>query len=403
MRALSKILRHPPTRSAVYWALGVAFLILFFQYILHSAHSGRQTLGAVSWLFVGLISAGRAIEAVVSSHSTALIAAIFLLAAASLLVPGVRRALVHRSLAAGLLASLFAMLSIVKMIEIDYGRAVGFAIASGIFLIAGGGIRDAADLSSAREWPVWIPLGIAVLFRFWSLAEIPRGFAQHAVVHLRVSRKVAEALQEAIATFDLGPVLDLSVYLLRDQHGPLSIVDGLGFFVFGVGPVEARMTQAVLGCCAVAAAYGLGKALEGPRLGLLFSFLLAVSPWHLAYSRYGDGEHVVPTLHVLLAMLLLVRAVRFGRPRDFLLCGLVVGLSWYFYATNQVVPIIVALFLIFKIASTRGLWKRDWAKLVLMAALIMVIGYPHLAGQLVHGDIWLARTPSNELRSDAIY
>jgi hypothetical protein len=253
MRAFSKTLQHPSFRSAACWTLGFASLVLFIKYILHSAHSFRPTLGAISGLFDGLIWAGREWAAVVESHSSALIATFLVVAAISLALPNVRRALLVRSFAAGILASLLALVSMVNMMEENYGLAVGLALVSGLVLLAGTRNVETTDFTTTYEWPVWIPLGVAVIFRFWSLAEVPRGFAQHAVAHLQISRKLYDALCEVVRSFDFGPMIDWLPYL-RDQHGPLSMIDGLGLFVFGVGMVEARMTQAVLGCIAVVVA-----------------------------------------------------------------------------------------------------------------------------------------------------
>ena len=162
------------------------------------------------------------------------------------------------------------------------------------------------------------------------------------------------------------------------------------------------MTQAVLGCLTILVAYGLGVSLDGRRLGFLFSFLLAVSPWHLAFSRYGDGEHALPILQALLAILLVYRAAQLGRTRDYLLGGVVVGLSWYVYATNQIVPVIAVAFFAYKLWSSREFLKRDWSKLIIMAAAFLLASYPHISNSLDLDQGWLARSPQEELRSSPL-
>jgi hypothetical protein len=220
-------------------------------------------------------------------------------------------------------------------------------------------------------------------------------------VHLKISQSLYEAFIDASSSFDLSSFAEVWP-LFWEQHGPMAMVDGLGFCAFGVGMVEARMTQAVLGCLAILVAYALGASIDSPRLGFLFSFLLAVNPWHLAFSRYGDGEHALPILQALLAIILVYRAARVGRTRDYILGGVVVGLSWYVYATNQIVPVIAVLFFAYKLAASRVFLKRDWKKLILMAAVFVVVSYPHISSRLAAGETWLARSPLEEFRSSPL-
>jgi hypothetical protein len=110
-----------------------------------------------------------------------------------------------------------------------------------------------------------------------------------------------------------------------------------------VGFRRAMVLTALFG--AAAAAYLAGRELVDHRLGLIAAVLLATAPWHLAFSRYGDPEHSLPVFQFLLTFWLALVSVRRRSAPLALLLGLAVGLSWYIYATNQVVPIMLAVWL----------------------------------------------------------
>jgi hypothetical protein len=401
MRPLTKALQNPSIRTIAGWTIGLLALVLFLRYITSCAQNYEPTLGGLSWLIHSLIASGRLFDVLVRAYGWFLFAAIVILAVTWFFVIAVKKKTALSGFVEAVSAALLALASMVCWVGHHHVMAGALAIAAGLFLVAGGPARGTGDLTFGRAWPVLVPLGIGAVFRFWSLAEVPRGFAQHAVVHLEISRSFCEALTDALRSLDMSSLL-FSWPLFWEQHGPMAMIDGLGLWAFGIGMVEARMTQAVLGCLTILVAYALGVSLDGPRFGFLFSFLVAVSPWHLAFSRHGDGEHALPILQALLAILLVYRAGRLGRTRDYALGGAVVGLSWYVYATNQVVPLVAAAFFAYKVLASREFLKRDWSKLVIMGAAFVVVSYPHINARMGSDEGWLARSPQEELRLSAL-
>lgn len=401
MRPLTKALQHPSIRTIAGWAIGLLAIFLVLRYITSCARTYQPTLGGLSWLIHLAIASGRLIDGLLRDHGWFLLAIAVITVAAGFFTLWARKRPAFPGVVEGASAALLALASMVCWVGNHHVMAAALAVAAGLVVVAGGPVRGTGDLTFGRVWPVLVPLGVGAILRFWSLAEIPRGFAQHAVVHLEISRSFSEALVDASRSFDPSALL-YSWPLFWEQHGPMAMIDGLGFWAFGIGMVEARMVQAILGCLAILVAYALGVSLDSPRFGFLFAFLLAVSPWHLAFSRYGDGEHALPILQALLAIVLADRSAKLGRTRDYVLAGVVVGLSWYVYATNQIVPVIAASYFAYKAMASREFLKRDWTKLVIMAAAFAVVSYPHVAASLESDEGWLARSPQEELRSSPL-
>jgi 4-amino-4-deoxy-L-arabinose transferase-like glycosyltransferase len=388
MRRLSIALQHPPVRLAASWLGGLLAVIVFYWHLTTCARNGNQTLGWLSWIVDSLIALGRTVDHLFMAYGWHIVVAFVSLAITTVFM--MKRGQERRSLVVAISASALGFASILSMAERHMVVAVGCALGAAILLLASrlnrGQLRE-----TARKWPLMIPLAVGGVLRFWSLAEYPRGFAQHAVEHLKGSLIFYEGLVQILRSFDLSSA-DKLWDLLAEQWGPMSMIDGIGFVVFGVGWVQARLTQAVLGCLAIGVAFALGSSLDGRRFGFLFSFLLAVSPWHLAFSRYGDAEHVLPTVQALLAVLFVFRAARFGRTLDYILAGITVAMSWYVYATNQIVPFLAAGFLLYKLIASRGFLRRDGVKLAYMAAVFVLISLPHVSARGGDG-LWLARTP----------
>jgi 4-amino-4-deoxy-L-arabinose transferase-like glycosyltransferase len=87
---------------------------------------------------------------------------------------------------------------------------------------------------------------------------------------------------------------------------------------------------------------------------VLAAYVLAVSYWHLVWSRFGVRAILAP-LFVSLTLYLLLRALRRGNERDFFLAGLAAGASLYTYQIGQLVPFLVlAVLFIFWWAGRRA-------------------------------------------------
>jgi len=73
---------------------------------------------------------------------------------------------------------------------------------------------------------------------------------------------------------------------------------------------------------------------------VLAAVILAVSYWHVVWSRFGVRAILAP-FFVSLTLFLLLRALRKRRPQDYFLAGLAAGASLYTYQIGQLVPFLV--------------------------------------------------------------
>jgi hypothetical protein len=194
---------------------------------------------------------------------------------------------------------------------------------------------------------------IAAFFRLWRLDAVPPGFqfdeAYNATDALRVLGGERPLFFEAN-----GGREALHIYLIAP-------------FVAALGPVPLalRLPSAFVGIATVVLSYLLWRKLlpDGEQpVPLLAALLLAVSYWHVHFSRYGIRAILLPLLLIPVVYFLwdatqpgtarewvMARAAKnwsAAAPaplRSLVLCGAFIGLSLYAHPAARFVPLIVVI------------------------------------------------------------
>ncbi|MFQ5877198.1 MAG: glycosyltransferase family 39 protein [Acidobacteriota bacterium] len=122
-----------------------------------------------------------------------------------------------------------------------------------------------------------------------------------------------------------------------------------------------RAVSIAVGAMTVLAIYLFGRGWLGWRVGLLAALFLAVSPWHLLYSRVGLRAILAP-LFALASVGLFLRALRTGRPGDHVAWGLLLGLGLWSYTAFRAVPVALAAFLLLRRLLGPGRWGQTSAR-----------------------------------------
>jgi 4-amino-4-deoxy-L-arabinose transferase-like glycosyltransferase len=127
--------------------------------------------------------------------------------------------------------------------------------------------------------------------------------------------------------------------------------------VLGLNEWAVRLPSAILGTLTVLVIFFLVKELFGPteksqNLGLLAALLLAISPWHLHFSRGGWETNVATFLMVLGSWLFLISL---KKPKFFVFCVLSFASSMFTYHSARVVVPLLGL----------GLAIFNWRKVVI--------------------------------------
>ena len=177
----------------------------------------------------------------------------------------------------------------------------------------------------------------------------------------------------------------------RDEHGqswpilfrafgeyklPIYIYTLVPFIaLLGLTEMAVRLASAAYGTLTVLTTYLLAGTLFRRRaVGLAAALFLAITPWHVHYSRTGFGELVSFPPFLTLALYLFLLGVR--RSKLWLLSGVVFGLTLYTYrAAWVVVPaLLVALAVIYR----RELFVTNWRMALPSLGIVLLMAVPIL-------------------------
>ena len=181
----------------------------------------------------------------------------------------------------------------------------------------------------------------------------------------------------------------LAAEIGRGESRPLFIESYTGkevLFFYLAGAIERlvgetvfalRLTAVFSGVLTVAAAYWLGRELlPDRRVALLAAALLAVSFWHILFSRLGFRAITQPLLQAL-TVAALWRGLRRGQWRWLIFSGVGLGLTAYTYLAARLFPVVLLLAAL-PLLFDRQTYKRRWRQLTAVAAVGLVVLSPLL-------------------------
>jgi hypothetical protein len=230
---------------------------------------------------------------------------------------------------------------------------------------AGGAVSAAA--ADPERWLAgrveWILLAILLVgggwLRLYRIDIIPWGLNNDEAINCIEANEIAGGKPfETVTAWDRGLNRETMFHYLaalsfRNPGAVLNVLRALPV-LFGLNPrfINDPMADAIFPLRAVAVAAGtltllaiylFGRATFGRRAALLAAAFLAVSPWHLLYSRTGFRVILAP-LFALLAAGLFLRARRTGKMPDHVLWGAALGLGFWTYTSFRAVALAIAAF-----------------------------------------------------------
>ena len=138
--------------------------------------------------------------------------------------------------------------------------------------------------------------------------------------------------------------------------------------IFGLTEIAVRLPSALIGILAVLLTYFLTKELlKRTDLALIASFLLAISPWHIQFSRVAFESSVAMAFN-LAAILFFLKG--FKKPLFLSISAIFFALSLYTYQSEK---LFVPLMLLILISIFFQHLKRIPKKNIFLAALILIM------------------------------
>jgi len=253
-----------------------------------------------------------------------------------------------------------------------------------------------------KKYLIFLILLLALFLRAWKIGEFPVGLnADEAAIGYNAYSLLKTGQDE------FGHPWPISFQSFNDYKPGLYFYLVLPFVkIFGLSELAVRLPSVILGSLTVLILYLLVIELFGSRLlALSSSLLLAVSPWHLHFSR-GGWETNAATFFITLAVYLFLRALK--RPIYFIFSFLIFILSLYTYHSARIITPLLIFGLgfyyrkeIFKRANSSWLIGSFIIGLILAAPLIVSFFGPAGASRFSGVGIFADTGPIwrvNELR-----
>lgn len=215
---------------------------------------------------------------------------------------------------------------------------------------------------------------LASFFRFWQIGENPAGFFTDEASNGINAYKIATTGRD---NHDRPfPVIFEANGDWRDPVYIYSLVPSVA--LLGLSEFSVRIVSALYGIGAVILMYFLGKEIGGEKMGLVSSFILAVSPWHLHFSRVGF-QLIAAVFWILFALLFLYKSLKNKNYYALAAAGII--LSFFSYSTTKlyIFPLVI-LFFLSNFKETLNLIKTKYFWIVSFLSIVLVIGLilPHL-------------------------
>lgn len=139
------------------------------------------------------------------------------------------------------------------------------------------------------------------------------------------------------------------------REGLYNNLTALTFKVFSPDVWTLKLMAVIAGVLGVIALYLLGKEMFNWQIGALSSFLMAISFWHVNFSRISFRAIFAPML-VAFAVYFFWKGLRGRHLMNFLFSGIFLGLGFYTYIAFRITP----LFLIFGFLAYWHFLKQDF-------------------------------------------
>lgn len=234
---------------------------------------------------------------------------------------------------------------------------------------------------NTRRWAIIILLLLAAALRLGDLERVPPPLNVDEAVNAYDAYALLKTGRD-----QWGNRWPITMQAFNDYRRPATIYSAVPFVaVFGLTIFGIRAMAAFWGWMTVLFTYRLARDMFDVRVGWAAALMLAISPWHIAFSRLGV-EVSGPLLCTLVAGLDFGwRWYRTRQPTWLAAAGIAFGLALYAYTTAQAfVPL---LLLVVGAVFRRELWQQRRVVL-LTGVLLVVIVTPLVVAILRNPDSW---------------
>ena len=186
------------------------------------------------------------------------------------------------------------------------------------------------------------------------------------------------------------------------REGLFINIMALGFKFLDVSILTLKLPAILFGTLTIWGIYLLAQETFNRRVGLISSFLVAVSFWPLNFSRIAFRAIAVPTILVF-SFYFLFRGLRTKKWTDFALGGFIFGLGIHTYIAARITPLILIVGLLFFILAYSNFLKNYWKHLIVFTLFSFLSAFPMFYTFFYsHPEYWQSRTSEISILNPAV-
>lgn len=213
---------------------------------------------------------------------------------------------------------------------------------------------------------------LSSILRFWSLDNFPAGFnADEASIGYNAYSLLQTGKDE------YGTSWPMTFKSFGDFKPGLFVYIVMPFVAtLGLNEWAVRLPSALFGIGTVVLIYFLTKEIfKDKRIAAVSSLLLAISPWHIHFSR-GGWETNVATFFITFGVLLFIKGLE--KPKLFFWSAVIFLASMYIYQSPRVVVpvLVIALVFLYKKNLFKVVKTIELKKKLITAALLIFLVVP---------------------------
>ncbi|OGM75724.1 hypothetical protein A2382_00535 [Candidatus Woesebacteria bacterium RIFOXYB1_FULL_38_16] len=218
-----------------------------------------------------------------------------------------------------------------------------------------------------KHWLGFVVI-IAAILRLWQLDRVPASMFGD---ELDVGYQAFSILKTGRDYY--GNFMPLHFHSLAEWRTPLYLYTTVPFVaIFGISPWGVRLPAALFGIFSIIAMFYLVREIsKNGKLALWTSFVMAISPWHIQYSRAGF-EVTQLLFFLILGIYLFFKAL--GRPNLLWVSVVSLLLAPWTYSTAKVFVPLLMLFLF--VLYYKDIFKMPKKSILVALLAAVVVGGP---------------------------
>ena len=207
-----------------------------------------------------------------------------------------------------------------------------------------------------NNWLLVAIVLLAAVLHFWQLGKVPQSLNWDEASNAYNAYSILKTARD-----EYGNFLPLTIKSFGDYNPAMSVYTLVpSLAIFGATQFAVRFPSAFLGTLTVLCTYFLAvKLTANKKIALLSSFFLAISPWHLQFSRYDHEANFMISFAIIGFTILIYTLKKKKQALMLTTSAVFFGLALNSYQGSKIwIPLFILLVALFYLKELSKIWKK---------------------------------------------